>query len=337
MTKRFTFVRPGSRMALLVALVAAIAAFGAASAQAASVSVVSGVLTYSADAGEDNEIYVTPWPSNKYLLMDFGTASLTAGTGCTMSGTAAICSQTGVSSISINGNNGHDRIEVGEYVTIAATLSGGDHNDTLISGGGADTLDGGNDYDTVSYASRGSNVIVDADNSADDGESGENDNVKTNVEVIEGGWGDDTLTVTTVNAFTELRGGSGNDTLNGRNNNSPIWEVFYGEDGNDTINPAGGSDIAYGGEGGDVINGGGGSDWYYGEGGDDTIAGGSGNDTLEGGSGADGISGNDGNDTIRVQDGENDQTDCGLGTDTANADLLTLDSYVNGCETVNRS
>src|SRR5439155_5394923 len=49
---------------------------------------------------------------------------------------------TDVTSITIDGQKGNDRIEIGDAVTVAATIFGGDGNDRLKGGSGNDILDG---------------------------------------------------------------------------------------------------------------------------------------------------------------------------------------------------
>jgi hypothetical protein len=103
-------------------------------------------------------------------------------------------------------------------------LYGNDGNDQLGGGGGSDTfvsgeLDGRDDYhggpgsDIMNYIQRTRPVLVDLDNVADDGEPGENDNVRSNVENVLGGSGDDSIK--SLGAHSFLFGGDGNDHLVG--------------------------------------------------------------------------------------------------------------------------
>src|SRR6185295_14762220 len=80
------------------------------------------------------------------------------------------------------------------------------------------------------------NLTVSIDGVANDGDTGEGDNVKTDVETVVGGDGADTLT-----------GSSGNNKL-------------VGGIGNDSLNGAAGDDILDGGVGADVMVGGAGND-----------------------------------------------------------------------------
>ena len=109
-----------------------------------------------------------------------------------------------------------------------------------------------------------------------------------------------------------------------------------------------------GNEGPSSLQGRGGDDILVAEDYDDTVDGGAGNDTVEGGRGNDTVTGGPGrdtimgdatsshcswyscqvpwgNDTIHARDGEIDNVDCGIGTDTAYVDANDI---VANCETV---
>ena len=147
------------------------------------------------------------------------------------------------------------------------TLTGGDGNDIMRGGFGtpaADTYFGGPDIDQVIYDDRpdSSPLSITIDNVADDGIPGENDNIRTDVENVDGGPGPDTIT------------GNGEDN------------VLQGRDGDDTIVGAGGDDtlrgdIGFGSFGDDDLNGGGGDDLLFGgPGGNDDFRGSAGFDTV---------------------------------------------------------
>ena len=169
-------------------------------------------------------------------------------------------------------------------------LSGGPGNDTLDPGAGpggpsapdSDTLSGGEgDSDQVPYFQRWTSVTVTIDGVANDGGVDERDNVRTDVEVVSGGFVDD-----------ELRGGPGDERL-------------YGGWGSDLLDGGGGHDTVDGSDGDDKVRGGAGSDAVYGGLGDDTVDGGAPGlrrgdkgDVLDGGPGADDISGGAGVDAV---------------------------------------
>ncbi len=227
-------------------------------------------------------------------------------------------------------------------------IDGGDGNDTMDGGLGADTLYGANDTDTADYGSRTVGVAVYLDGVANDGESGEADNVSLNTENVTGGSGDDVLAGSS--ARNVLRGGPGADGLVGHDGDDSLLgedgdDLIFGGDGNDWLpgDRAGGPigrDYVDGGNGVDsttyegrtigvfVILDGDANDGQYGEGdrllaietvtggnGADALVGGPGGETLSGGNGADYIDGAGGADVLRG--GPGDDTIYGLdGDDT---------------------
>jgi len=145
---------------------------------------------------------------------------------------------------SLRGGPGNDVLQGGSDPD---GLDGGEGNDTLDGdagwdwldgGGGADSLSGGLGRDGVSY-DRTSPIRVTIDGIANDGESGEGDNVHTDVEAVQGGEGDDTLIGNGRSNF--LDGYFGNDRL-------------FGEGGNDSLSGFFGADLLVGGPGDDVLD-----------------------------------------------------------------------------------
>jgi Ca2+-binding RTX toxin-like protein len=181
----------------------------------------------------------------------------------------------------------------------------------LDGGTGADILNGGaGTADVVTYVSRSADVTVDIDGAADDGETGENDNVQTDVETLTGGSGIDTLTGSS--AANTLNGGGGNDTLDGATG----ADVLNGGGGTDdtatyasrsatvTVDIDGAADDGEAGENDNVqtdvesLTGGSGSDTLTGSSAANSVAGGGGSDTLDGGTGTDTMSGGTGTDAV---------------------------------------
>jgi hypothetical protein len=132
-------------------------------------------------------------------------------------GTAKLFAISAVTRINASLGGGNDTINIGNSLTIPASVAGGDGADGIITGGGNDTIDGGmgNDYiegrdeqDLVSYASRAAGVEAEINvdlqwgnglppivgTSGAGGGTGENDTYYA-VESIAGGSGDDTLRV----------------------------------------------------------------------------------------------------------------------------------------------
>ncbi len=101
----------------------------------------------------------------------------------------------------LNGDVGNDALDGAEGND---TLNGTAGDDTLrgftgvdvLDGGtGADSMSGGDGVDVVSYASRSGDVKVDTLGDPDDGEKGENDLVRTDVESVRTGSGDDVIDI----------------------------------------------------------------------------------------------------------------------------------------------
>ena len=147
----------------------------------------------------------------------------------------------------------------------ANRLDGGPGEDTLDGAGGGDVLAGGAGADVVDYSRRRGALLADIDGEADDGESGEGDNLLADIEGILGGAGDDVLT-----------GGASGDLLDGG---------F----GKDTLSGAGGDDALRGDLSNDTLIGGEGSDNLHADDGDDLLDGGAGPDLMSGGRGTDTI------------------------------------------------
>lgn len=211
------------------------------------------------------------------------------------------------------------------------SLDGGSNDDTLVGGIGADTLSGGPGVDKADYQDHTTALAIDLDNNADDGAVGEADNVKNDIEQVDGGSGNDTIT-------GDAASGAANETLMGNGGNDRITggkgdDYLYGGDGNDTLraaNDGDGADALYG-EGGTntadysakalpltLSNDGIANDGQSGEGdyidssmqqikggsGNDSITGSDGNnDTLYGGSGHDTLRGLGGNDVLDASAG----------------------------------
>ncbi|MDP3506002.1 MAG: calcium-binding protein [Myxococcales bacterium] len=121
------------------------------------------------------------------------------------------------------------------------TMYGDVGNDTLNGGSSAldaDVYSGGAGTDTVTYAARSAAVTVTVGAGANDGETGETDNVGLDVEIVRGGTGDDTFTGSTGNQT--FYGGAGNDTfLMGLLASTGAGDdTVYGEAGTDTVSYA---------------------------------------------------------------------------------------------------
>ena len=188
----------------------------APSAFAGTVQLSGSTLTYSAAAGEANRVTITAGASS--ISVNEVGPGVTAGTGCSSTGpSSASCQADGVTAISVSTGDGNDTARVNGWLPATFydgpgndTMTGGSGQDTFVSGTGADVLKGGIGYDTADYSARTAPLTVSLDGVANDGEAGEGDNVQTDVEVVTGGAGGDTLD-----------GGLGADDLYGGAGNEP--------------------------------------------------------------------------------------------------------------------
>ncbi|MGB7159985.1 MAG: hypothetical protein WBD40_18105 [Tepidisphaeraceae bacterium] len=181
-----------------------------------------------------------------------------------------------VGAIIIDGEAGNDRLVIDASVTIPASITGNDGDDTIVGGSGADSLDGaiGNDVidgglgadilrggfgiDLADYSLRTAPVHVTLDALANDGAIGEGDLIiSDDVEMVFGGAGADRIIGNDLP--NTLRGGLGNDTLAGLGGNDKLdghkhKDLLDGGAGNDRLVPGLGRDRIGGGEGRDYVD-----------------------------------------------------------------------------------
>jgi Ca2+-binding RTX toxin-like protein len=168
-------------------------------------------------------------------------------------------------------NTGGDTATGAAY-GLPVTVYGGAGNDTFVQGAAttlSETIYGGTGTDTVDYSLRSAVLNVTYDHTANDGLSGENDNINDDVDIVNGGSANDILDasgqVTTEGAVT-LNGNAGNDTLVG----SKIASYLVGSTSTRTK---------------DKLNGGAGDDTF-----NSTATGDDGDDAYDGGAGTDVVS-----------------------------------------------
>jgi hypothetical protein len=142
---------------------------------------------------------------------------------------------------SLAGDAGADRLDGGLGDD---TERGGSEGDTFAQGtasfdNGSDLLIGGSGMDTVSYLGRSAGVVLSNNGSYGDGNVGEGDNVRADIERLLGTNFVDTITGGLLG--DSIFGYSGNDTVRGGS-------------GNDTIDPGNGADKVYGDAGNDRIS-----------------------------------------------------------------------------------
>lgn len=123
---------------------------------------------------------------------------------------------------------------------------GADTFDEGAAANGGDVFNGGDGSDLVRYSARTSPLAVSVGSQKNDGETGETDDVRADVEGVTGGTANDVLSCA-VSTGCVLRGGAGDDTLTGGA-------------GNDTLDGEAGDDLVRGGTGDDTLTGGGGLD-----------------------------------------------------------------------------
>jgi Ca2+-binding RTX toxin-like protein len=180
---------------------------------------------------------------------------------------------------------------------------------------GADDVRGGDGSDDLRLNGHTGGMTISLDDQANDGSSGEGDNIHSDIELIEGTGANDS---------------------------------FTGSPGPDTFNAGNGADTISGGGGGDTLSGDSGNDQVFGDAGNDTVYGSFGDDRVDGGGGTDSVFGDSGscsafscpsgNDQLFIRDGELDQANCGPGADTVQADQLDVVSGdgFQACEAVDR-
>ena len=207
-----------------------------------------------------------------------------------------------------NGGAGNDNVDGGAGDDGLEHCSNciGSNNDPGV---GADTYVGGPGNDKLWLDGHSAGMTISIDGQANDGSSGEGDNVGSDIETIAGTVHNDVFT-----------GSAGPD-------------AFEGDGGNDEIRGAAGNDDLYGGSGDDRV---------FGDAGNDKVQGASGADSVDGGAGLDQIYGDIAScsvfctfdpDTLFARDGERDVVDCGAGADTAQVDQLDVVAF---CSNVDR-
>ena len=239
-------------------------------------------------------------------------------------------------------------------------LTGGAGNDTVLGYGGNDRIDGGPGNDVVDGGEGDDQVR----GGIGDDEIWGDHYKDPGADLLDGGPGIDTTeewgipsdltsqprtNVTLDGVANDGRLGEGDNAIGIERIRVSVVGDYVGTDGPDEIKV-----INPGNEGPSSLTGRGGNDILVAEDFDDTVDGGAGNDIVEGGRGNDTVTGGPGrdtimgdatsshcswyscqipwgNDTIRARDGEQDNIDCGIGTDTAIVD--TIDVVAN-CETV---
>lgn len=208
-------------------------------------------------------------------------------------------------------------------------MTGSAHDDRFITLGGNDTVDGGAGVDALRYDRSGIDAVeVNLAGGVATGSyfGASFTQVISNIELVRGNEGNDTLTGNSADNGLDGRGGSdqlfggqGNDTLLGMEGDDALYggagnDLLEGGAGFDLLEGGAGNDSLYGGDANDAMSGGFLQDVLYGGGGADSLSGDAGLDTLFGGAGNDTLYGNDDQDTLYGGDGA-DVLDGGDGSD----------------------
>ncbi len=271
---------------------------------------LAGTITFDAAAGEANTAVISRQGPGEYFVGDLtpgATVTLAPLSPCVNTATVPmlglppgfLCTLPTVTSLTENLDDGNDTGVIGDVASgPVGTINGGTGADLLVGGQEDDTFNGGDGSDTVAYvgiAAAGitrtagvTAMLPDFPSGAatpGNGQTGESDTIKNDVEGLGGGNGDDTLT-----------GNDGPNTIAGA---APVGTplVDTTSAGDDAIVGNGGDDILLGGDSGS-ISGGLGSDTVvggrstaattviHGDGDNDTIVSGLGNDNIFGDAGS---------------------------------------------------
>jgi Ca2+-binding RTX toxin-like protein len=252
-------------------------------------------LRVAAEAGRVNDVTVVRLVNGMVEISDGGDRVL-PGSGCSAVDADTVRCQAGVTSLGIDAGDLDDRVVVSasiadvfvsgsggaDWLQVAGDrtlISGGTGNDPLLGTGLENVLDGGPGGDVLDgvnmtcadYSARTAPVQVTLDGVINDGELGEGDDVRPDVECVIGGWAEDVLIGS--GRSNRLFGGLGNDELSGDHGRR---DVLIGGEGDDTLDGGNGRDDLIGGAGDDKHYGGSFSDRMIAEpgDGDDIYAGG---------------------------------------------------------------
>ena len=346
------------RRRLSLAIIAAAAALMLlpAGALASFASVSFSTLSYTAAAGETNNLTIELSAGN-YVLTDTG-ATITAAAGCTaVTANKVSCPGATIANFNVSLSDMGDTATVGSSVNknvSYSTIAGGAGNDTLSSAAaftdypislygedGQDTLTGDQNYEI--FGGGTGNDVISAGGGFDRIDDGPGD------DTLDGGPGSDAFTTTsTAEGSDTFNGGPGEDdsityrdrksfvsiSLDGVANDGGACpgagcegdNVFDIEDisgglAADTLSGNASANRLEGNDGNDVLDGGAGDDILSGGSGDDSMSAGDGDDQLSGSNGADLMNGGSGDDVIGsgLADGGTDLLQGGPGLDTAQA------------------
>ena len=278
----------------------------------ASFSPAGGLLTVNGD-NFDNNIEISR-AANGQILVNDGEVAIVGGIP-TINNTQVILA---------SGLDGNDSIVLNEFqgALPAATILGGDGNDTLIGGAGKDTILGGADNDLIRGGTNEDRLFGGSGNDTILGDRG-NDTVQgqSGIDLLiwNNGDGSDTMEGGADNDFVQVNGANGagddfsidpnGDRVRFQRNNLGLFQLDIGTTENLDVNGQGGGDVIAGSTGLNSLieldlDGGEGNDLLIGGDGVDVLRGGAGNDTLIGGKGNDIKLGEQGDDLLVWNNGD---------------------------------
>ena len=162
------------------------------------------------------------------------------------------------------GGPGDDFLRMASVDASADSGSGGPGDDGFaansIAADGPDVYSGGPGLDRIDLRNRRDPIRITLNGVADDGASCpgvgcEGDNLRADVEIIDSGEGNDSITGTA--GFQQIDGSAGNDAINGAGGDDEV----LGNEGDDRVQGGRGNDFVIGGEGADQIRGNAGDDY----------------------------------------------------------------------------
>jgi Ca2+-binding RTX toxin-like protein len=260
-----------------------------------TINVVTGDLNDSAGVAASvtglDQIFLTGGTGNDVLAGAPSVPSIVTGDGDLPAGNDLLSG--GGMDDQITGDGGNDVLNGGDG---ADSLEGSQGNDQMDGGAGfdrflaevvvdgSDDMHGGPDTDVLQISQRDVGVGVSLDGVANDGEACpgpgcEGDNVQPDVENVDTGSGDDTISGN--GSLNDLFGGAGNDVIAGGGG----YDELEGSTGDDTLSGDDGNDELSGGNGADALSGGRGDDYTFSEFFDrdqDVLSGGPGIDSIGG-------------------------------------------------------
>jgi Ca2+-binding RTX toxin-like protein len=281
--------------------------------------------------GNAGDNIITGGAGNDLLIGGAGADQLIGGAGID---TASYEDDNSGAGVTVNLKSGvHTGLAKGDTFNGIEVIRGTTYTDNFVSGTAADTFDGANGYDTVSYASSAQAVNVTVANGAGTGVGGDaQGDLFSNMEVITGSAYDDVFTVTAGNMT--FNGGAGNDVY-----------IFNGTGSMGAGELAGGGDdeirtslssVIMSAEVERLTYTGTGSFTGRGNAGDNIITGGAGNDLFIGGAGADQFIGGAGTDTVSYEDsitsGVTVNLKTGVHTGVATGDTFSSIEVIRGSQ-----